>query len=436
MDFADERGAEAAAVYFLALYPYVMATGDTAEWDAMSFTETCDFCVEVVDDAKEIRTAGNSFVGGGLALSDIQVHEQDTLIGGYPVTARYVQAVSIEGSRAGAPMKETPRQRATYKSTHSTLAIDGVCLLSEQTSMTSMASSTRAALVVVVTTSLILTWVTGVTATNAAADEHRDRSLFGTASGSQMSMEYKVPARRGQATRSEPQSPTLTDFRRVPEALCSPLDTTSHLRDDCDVTRESEGGAPECAIDELARDPLFTRSRESVDHPWGPWTPVRAGRCLTAADLAPEMEREFRALPITPPTMTVQPPSGWTLVHFDTIAYTESADATAQTFDISLLGVPVEVRAESSEFAFDFGDGSAPVVTTDPGAPYPDQTVTHSYSDVGRRTISLSTTWTGQFRIAGTPTWSDITGTAETTSVAPPIDVVEARSRLVGSTLD
>ena len=45
--------------------------------------------------------------------------------------------------------------------------------------------------------------------------------------------------------------------------------------------------------------------------------------------------------------------------------------------------------------------------------------------------VTLSTTWKGQFRITGTPTWTDVTGTATTTTTADPIQVYEARSRLV-----
>src|SRR5690554_3704314 len=39
----DVAGAEAAAQYFLQLYPYVYATGDLSEWEAMSDPE-CVFC--------------------------------------------------------------------------------------------------------------------------------------------------------------------------------------------------------------------------------------------------------------------------------------------------------------------------------------------------------------------------------------------------------
>ncbi|WP_286219272.1 hypothetical protein [Paraoerskovia sediminicola] len=267
----------------------------------------------------------------------------------------------------------------------------------------------------------------------ASEDAGGPLDLGGVADGNEFRLVAEAPA----PERSKPESAAqLVDYRRLADGICVPTDETAVLGDDCAASRTTQGGEADCPTEAQTLEPLYTRTRDSADDPWSPWTLVEAGTCLTAADLAPEMEREFQTLPITPPAMTVQPPSGWTLVHFDTIAYTEPADATAQTFDITLLGVPVEVRAESSEFTFDFGDGSTPVVTTDPGAPYPDQTVTHSYSDVGRRTISLSTTWTGQFRIVGTPTWSDITGTAETTTTAPPIDVLQAQSRLVESTLD
>ena len=51
------EGAVAAAEYFISLYPYVYATGDLAEWDAMS-EESCVFCSSVHDNVTELPDSG------------------------------------------------------------------------------------------------------------------------------------------------------------------------------------------------------------------------------------------------------------------------------------------------------------------------------------------------------------------------------------------
>ncbi|WP_251149797.1 hypothetical protein [Cellulosimicrobium sp. Marseille-Q4280] len=184
----------------------------------------------------------------------------------------------------------------------------------------------------------------------------------------------------------------------------------------------------ECGPDEFAEGALFREVRQP-DGSWGPPELVGDEGCITPADLLAEAEREFATLPIAPSSIVVQPPDGWTLVNVPTITYTDSAE---QTFDATLLGIPVQIRATPESFAWDYADGSAPLVTSDPGGPYPDHTVHHTYEQpVESLTIGLTTSWSGQFRIAGAPTWTDVPGTATTASAAEPLQVYEARSRLV-----
>ncbi|ROS79121.1 hypothetical protein [Cellulomonas sp. PhB143] len=228
----------------------------------------------------------------------------------------------------------------------------------------------------------------------------------------------------------------LTDYRRLPTGVCFPTAETEALGDDCSGALALDAPALECADDETPLDPLYTRTRATADDPWTAWELANPGSCLAPADLAPAVQRAFQRLPIAPPDLAVEPPNGWTLVNFETITYADTAETTDQDFDIALLGVAVEVRAHATDYSFDFGDGSAPVSSEDPGAPWPDQTISHEYTDTGTRTIALTTTWTGQFRIAGTAPWTDVTGTAATTTTSPAIDVLEAHSRLVDSTLD
>ncbi|WP_159620412.1 hypothetical protein [Ruania rhizosphaerae] len=139
---------------------------------------------------------------------------------------------------------------------------------------------------------------------------------------------------------------------------------------------------------------------------------------------------DFVELPLVPAQVRVQPEGqSWTVVNLDTIAYTSGE---AQVLSTQVLGFDVAVRATPVEFAWDFGDGSDPVVTSDPGLPFPDHTVAHAYSAVAEeRRVSLTTTWVGEFQVAGQGPWIPIAGTAQTTSVSDPFEVLEVRTRLV-----
>lgn len=56
-------GAEAAATYFLQLYPYAYATNDLTEWRALSHPE-CAFCNSVISNVEEQVGAGTVSLGG------------------------------------------------------------------------------------------------------------------------------------------------------------------------------------------------------------------------------------------------------------------------------------------------------------------------------------------------------------------------------------
>ena len=59
-----------------------------------------------------------------------------------------------------------------------------------------------------------------------------------------------------------------------------------------------------------------------------------------------------------------------------------------QTFNITLLGTPIEVEATPMSFNWDWGDGQC-FETTDPGAPYPNYTVSHPYEVTGNGLLPL-----------------------------------------------
>lgn len=134
---------------------------------------------------------------------------------------------------------------------------------------------------------------------------------------------------------------------------------------------------------------------------------------------------DFAELPLAQPAVHLQPERDWFLVNMDTLVYT---DGTAQLLETTVLDVPVRVRATPVEFSWDFGDGSAPLVTTDAGAPWPSADISHVYQrEAGNVSITLTTTWSGEFQVAGQGPWIPIAGTTSTQSQSSTfrIDAVE-----------
>lgn len=110
MDRTDEVGAAAAATYFLELYPYVMATQDTAEWNVISYVDLCEFCVKVASDVEEYKSTGSSYSGGDVSVEVTKTYPIDTLLGAYPVDVRLAQAESAVTDSSG---REVDRTEAT-----------------------------------------------------------------------------------------------------------------------------------------------------------------------------------------------------------------------------------------------------------------------------------------------------------------------------------
>ena len=71
MDQVSAAGAEAVAVYFLQLFPYIFASGDVTEWKALSHAE-CMFCASVTADVDKQVAAGNRSVGGLVKISAVR----------------------------------------------------------------------------------------------------------------------------------------------------------------------------------------------------------------------------------------------------------------------------------------------------------------------------------------------------------------------------
>lgn len=182
----------------------------------------------------------------------------------------------------------------------------------------------------------------------------------------------------------------------------------------------------DCGGDTPVR-PLFSRVRTSESEPWSEWMPETIGGC--PADVLPVLTVEdFRRLPLAPPVLTLQPDRGWVLVNKETIVMT---DRTEQAFRTELLGHGIDVIATPGTFTYDFGDDTKDLVTRSAGHSWPDHDTFHVYEELGTVQITLTTTWTGRYRIDGTTQWRDVVGTAETSATSAPFIVEERRSRLV-----
>ena len=100
MERDDIEGAKAAAEYFLALYPYVYATGDLEEWREMSHPE-CAFCSAVADDVSELHSSGGYGVGGEISVAELGALPPDAEYSHFRVGVRGTESASSSFSAEG-----------------------------------------------------------------------------------------------------------------------------------------------------------------------------------------------------------------------------------------------------------------------------------------------------------------------------------------------
>ena len=157
------------------------------------------------------------------------------------------------------------------------------------------------------------------------------------------------------------------------------------------------------------------------------WERLDEGSCTVALPVL--TVDDFRSLPIPAPVLRLQPDRGWVLVNIETIVMT---DATPVPLRTTLAGFGVDVEAVPTRFTYDFGDGHE-LVTRSPGRQFPDHDTFHEYEQPGTYAVTLTTEWSGRYRVDGDPTWREVTGTATTSSTSAPFEAQERTSRLVDS---
>ena len=175
-------------------------------------------------------------------------------------------------------------------------------------------------------------------------------------------------------------------------------------------------------------DGFSPESAAAVGDGYGPWGSVATG-CVDITDLNPppspdEVFRYFQTLPL-PELTTRQQPPGQALVGLPVIFFTDSP--TTQTFTVDIRGFSVVIAATVTQYSWDTGDGTV-LTTADPGAPYPDETITHDYSS-GTYTASLTTTWGATYSVDGGLT-ADVPGTTTTQGAPVTFTVQQAHAVL------
>ena len=146
---------------------------------------------------------------------------------------------------------------------------------------------------------------------------------------------------------------------------------------------------------------------------------------ISVADIANAVYDEFKNLP--PENEPKFYPSATALVNLPTI-FAAGAPSEMSWDNLDVLGFDIRIEATAS-YEWDF-DREVTETFTEPGGPYPDMSVTHTYTTPGQRQVSLVTHWNGQFYIDGDGP-HDIPGTVDKASGPLAVPVQEARSGLV-----
>lgn len=220
------------------------------------------------------------------------------------------------------------------------------------------------------------------------------------------------------------------DYVRLPLIICGTEPRTRAVMDRACVAGISDTPAVRtCEDGSTALDPLLRREVDAVTgEPLTDWVQVDTGGC--PEDGTPDVvltAEEFRRLPLVPRQPVIQPSDGRALVTKGIVTH---ASPDPQELTTTLLGVPVTVRAIPVSYTWDFGDGSAPVVTTAAGSPYPHHAAHGEYPVPGTYEIRLTTAWRGEFQVDGAGAWRAVVGTATTVSDPTTVTVETAPARL------
>ncbi len=165
--------------------------------------------------------------------------------------------------------------------------------------------------------------------------------------------------------------------------------------------------------------------------------PTVATPVTPVVDIPGEVLAAFKNVGLPSSTITVQPPGGETLVNFKTLLSTQ---AERHQIDVRLAKVNLNVVLEvwPSSFVWHHGDGTTQETTT-PGLAWTegadvdsDGFISHVYTTALKEAeVSVDTTWSAQFKLAGTAEWRPVDGTVTIAGNPALLSVREATPELV-----
>ena len=203
----------------------------------------------------------------------------------------------------------------------------------------------------------------------------------------------------------------------------------SEIMPDCSIGANSPNGKPGTAIYWYYADDAFTPPV---------WTYFSGPVCVFGekprdllAEIAGQIAHEFQRLPIAAAEFGSQP-GPHTLRGKETNVW---ANASAQTFNLTMIGQKVTITATPVAYTWSYGDGTIWGPTPIHGAPLNkdrigEQTQTsHVYSETGRLTIGLITHFNGTYTVNGGPELP-IPGQGNIPSASQPLTVWRAETNL------
>lgn len=218
-------------------------------------------------------------------------------------------------------------------------------------------------------------------------------------------------------------TPVLIERVRIPLPDCGRMDVLGQTR-----TCIPDEDAFVCPDGSRALGRQFTRTIDRfTGAPLTDWYESAPGGCPLPPGLREEVERHFASVTLPAPAAGRDPAGEQGLVNMPLNLY---ADPAPLVFEVTLGGHPVTITATPTRYAWNLGPAGE-LVTVDPGGPYPDHTVLPVITVVGEVPVTVTTTWSATFRLAGRGLTYPVQGTATTTSSVAPITIVEARTHLV-----
>ncbi|QPL06347.1 MULTISPECIES: DUF6318 family protein [Actinomyces] len=117
IDQFTPEGAIAAAEYFMALYPYVHATGDLSAWQAMS-TQDCQYCSNISDRVTRLHQGGGWWDPWQheLTVTEYGTSQDDDTIWVVAVTISYPASMKHDG--VGGSTATSPDTASLYIQVH------------------------------------------------------------------------------------------------------------------------------------------------------------------------------------------------------------------------------------------------------------------------------------------------------------------------------